>query len=317
MSPAEATQGGFTVLTFRVPNERENAATTKVQLHFPTDTPIIGATVRQLPGWKNEVVRGPVSTTATLDGVPITQAVTSIIWTADDAANAVSGSEYQEFGVSVGPLPATDRVTFKALQTYDNGDVSRWIEQPVDGQAKPQAPAVVLRLNATGSGQLDTDGQPTGTGAAATSTGDGVRAGRNDASSGVTLGIAIAALVVAIAKRVAVDAIRHASSRPTLITVSELHRVADAGSVRFEDEHALNDLIAGLTPERREAFVITQIAGLSYAEAAEICGCPIGTIRSRVARAPEDLIAARAQGAEGTPGCGLKVARNRTVCRCD
>jgi RNA polymerase sigma-70 factor, ECF subfamily len=45
-------------------------------------------------------------------------------------------------------------------------------------------------------------------------------------------------------------------------------------------------------PERREAFVLTQVAGLSYAEAAEICGCPVGTIRSRVARAREDLVVA-------------------------
>jgi RNA polymerase sigma-70 factor (ECF subfamily) len=96
----------------------------------------------------------------------------------------------------------------------------------------------------------------------------------------------------AIAKRVAVDAVRHASSRPRLITVPDWPSTADTGSVRFEEEHALNDLVAGLVPERREAFVLTQIAGLSYAEAAEICGCPVGTIRSRVARAREDLAAA-------------------------
>jgi RNA polymerase sigma-70 factor (ECF subfamily) len=48
-------------------------------------------------------------------------------------------------------------------------------------------------------------------------------------------------------------------------------------------------LVAALAPDRRTAFVLTQVIGCSYAEAAAICECPIGTIRSRVARAREDL----------------------------
>ena len=52
-------------------------------------------------------------------------------------------------------------------------------------------------------------------------------------------------------------------------------------------------LLDGLAPQRREALMLTQVLGLSYAEAAEISGCPVGTIRSRVARAREDLTAAR------------------------
>jgi RNA polymerase sigma-70 factor (ECF subfamily) len=53
----------------------------------------------------------------------------------------------------------------------------------------------------------------------------------------------------------------------------------------------LDALIAALQPERREAFVLTQLLGMSYDEAADVVGCPIGTIRSRVARARADLIA--------------------------
>jgi len=55
------------------------------------------------------------------------------------------------------------------------------------------------------------------------------------------------------------------------------------------DGIALRALLAGLDATRREAFVLTQLVGLSYAEAAEVAGCPVGTIRSRVARAREDL----------------------------
>jgi RNA polymerase sigma-70 factor, ECF subfamily len=50
-----------------------------------------------------------------------------------------------------------------------------------------------------------------------------------------------------------------------------------------------DDLMAALDPDRRAAFALTQMLGCSYAEAAVICGCPVGTIRSRVARAREDL----------------------------
>ncbi|MCW2755081.1 MAG: sigC [Marmoricola sp.] len=50
-------------------------------------------------------------------------------------------------------------------------------------------------------------------------------------------------------------------------------------------------LVAGLDTDRREAFVLTQLLGYTYADAAEICGCPVGTIRSRVARAREQLVA--------------------------
>ena len=55
------------------------------------------------------------------------------------------------------------------------------------------------------------------------------------------------------------------------------------------DAVLLVQLLAGLDPQRRAAFVLTQLLGLSYAEAGEVCGCPVGTIRSRVARARADL----------------------------
>ena len=56
------------------------------------------------------------------------------------------------------------------------------------------------------------------------------------------------------------------------------------------EEAGVSDALARLAPERREAFVLTQLLGLSYQEAAEVCSCPPGTIRSRVARARADLL---------------------------
>ena len=53
----------------------------------------------------------------------------------------------------------------------------------------------------------------------------------------------------------------------------------------------IDDLLDTLGTDRREAFVLTQLLGLSYEEAAVALGCPIGTVRSRVARARADLLA--------------------------
>jgi RNA polymerase sigma-70 factor (ECF subfamily) len=62
----------------------------------------------------------------------------------------------------------------------------------------------------------------------------------------------------------------------------------------------LTDILSALAPARREAFVLTQLIGLAYAEAAAVAGCPVGTVRSRVARARETLMAL-VNAAEGDP----------------
>jgi RNA polymerase sigma-70 factor (ECF subfamily) len=111
-----------------------------------------------------------------------------------------------------------------------------------------------------------------------------------------------------IARRVTVDHVRAAVVRPRLARVDDWQGAADAASApdqsRFEEDLALRDLLGGLSPERREAFVATQLLGLSYAEAAEVCDCPVGTIRSRVARAREDLVTALADSGEPRRGRG-------------
>ncbi|MDG4828623.1 sigma-70 family RNA polymerase sigma factor [Solwaraspora sp. WMMD1047] len=95
-----------------------------------------------------------------------------------------------------------------------------------------------------------------------------------------------------IARRVAVDHVRAAMTRPRTTVVESWELVDSADGPRFEEESALRGLLDDLAPDRREAFVATQVLGLSYAEAAAVCDCPVGTIRSRVARAREDLAAA-------------------------
>jgi RNA polymerase sigma-70 factor, ECF subfamily len=100
--------------------------------------------------------------------------------------------------------------------------------------------------------------------------------------------------LLSIARRVCADAVRSRRRRRlTLVRDTAELESLSAASDRPDDVGegaAVADLLARLDPDRREAFVLTQLIGLSYAEAAEVAGCPVGTIRSRVARARADLI---------------------------
>lgn len=96
--------------------------------------------------------------------------------------------------------------------------------------------------------------------------------------------------LLSIARRVVVDQIRYTSSRPRTVALSDFDQRGRA--TRIESMVEIRLLLDGLDPKRREALVLTQLLGLSYAEAAEVSGCPIGTVRSRVARARDDLLRA-------------------------
>ena len=95
--------------------------------------------------------------------------------------------------------------------------------------------------------------------------------------------------LLVIARRAAADATRGRIRQRRLRLRAE-HAAGASVAADPGDEHALQDLVTGLEPERREAFVLTQLVGCSYLEASEICGVPVGTIRSRVARAREQLL---------------------------
>lgn len=102
------------------------------------------------------------------------------------------------------------------------------------------------------------------------------------------------AWLLSIARRTCADVVRRRGRERRL-----WHRLVDqpdpagaAGEAPATGEVELDALLGGLDPERREAFVLTQVLGLSYADAALAGGVPVGTIRSRVARARDDLVQA-------------------------
>ncbi|MFJ9661962.1 sigma-70 family RNA polymerase sigma factor [Streptomyces griseoflavus] len=100
--------------------------------------------------------------------------------------------------------------------------------------------------------------------------------------------------LLSIARRAVIDSYRHASARPRPADTDDWQAAAEGAQPRglpgFDDGVALAELLDALPAERREAFVLTQLLGLPYAEAAELSDCPVGTVRSRVARARSSLI---------------------------
>ena len=104
---------------------------------------------------------------------------------------------------------------------------------------------------------------------------------------------AVRTWLLSIARRVCADAVRSRRRRRLTLVREErdLESLAPApGGDPIAEDAAVTDLLARLDADRREAFVLTQLLGLPYAEAAEVAGCPVGTIRSRVARARADLV---------------------------
>jgi RNA polymerase sigma-70 factor (ECF subfamily) len=97
--------------------------------------------------------------------------------------------------------------------------------------------------------------------------------------------------LLSIARRVCADAIRLRTRQRRLQSkIAEPEGVSDGGWAEVDD------MLGTLDSDQRLAFVLTQLIGLTYAEAADVAGCAVGTIRSRVARARTELVAALDEG---------------------
>ncbi len=131
VQPSEVPAGGFTRLDVRVPNEQDDAATTKVEVEMPDG--FIFASYEPVPGWTAEVKTEKLDPPVEAHGGSYDTQVGSITWTADSDADGIQPGQFQDFGLSVGipeQYPEGDALTFPAIQTYDNGDVVRWIGDP-------------------------------------------------------------------------------------------------------------------------------------------------------------------------------------------
>ncbi|WP_181923730.1 YcnI family protein [Streptomyces inhibens] len=147
VQPGEAAKGGYATVNFKVPNERDDASTVKLEVTLPTDHPLASVMPQPVPGWKVSVTKAKLAKPIEMHGEKITEAPSKITWTAD--GKGVEPGQFQQFPLSVGQLPEdADQLVFKALQTYDNKEVVRWIEPTKEGAPEPENPAPVLKLTA-------------------------------------------------------------------------------------------------------------------------------------------------------------------------
>jgi uncharacterized protein YcnI len=211
VNPNTAVQGGYTKVTFRVPTERDDANTVKLEVAIPTDQPIGSVSLRPVQGWTATTETAKLATPIkTADG-DITEAVSKITWVAD-ANSGIKPHQFQEFDVSLGPLPQTDQIVFKALQTYSTGEIVRWIDEPSAG-ADAEHPAPVLKLTK----KTDTAPAPAPAGNAnvPTAAADAPDSGSGSGNNGVAIGLGAAGLALGLAGLVmGILAYRRAATTP-------------------------------------------------------------------------------------------------------
>lgn len=162
VNPSTATAGGYSKVTFRVPNESDTASTTKVEVNLPADKPVASVSVKPVTGWDVATTISKLAKPLEAHGTKITEAVSKIVWTAK-AGSEVKPHQFQEFDVSMGPLPESGEMVFKALQTYSDGNVVRWIDEPTSDGTEPESPAPVLKLVAAGATDTPAAAGPTAT----------------------------------------------------------------------------------------------------------------------------------------------------------
>jgi uncharacterized protein YcnI len=143
IDPGSAPKGSSTTFSFRVPNEKDSASTTSLEVDFPTNHPIPEVLVQEKPGWSFTVEKQTLPKPIKTENGEVTQAVSKITWT----GGQIQPDGFDLFPVFAGPLPKNvSKLEFKALQTYSDGDVVQWIEPTAPGGAEPEHPTPVLKL---------------------------------------------------------------------------------------------------------------------------------------------------------------------------
>jgi uncharacterized protein YcnI len=137
LQPSEVPAGDFTRLDVRVPNERDDAGTIKVEVKFPPGVAFVST--EPVPGWTSAVRRRKAVEPIEAEGEKMTDEVDTLSWIGDGKTGIVKPGEFQDFGLSLAtPAKPGAKLTFKAIQTYDDGEVVRWIGPPDADEPAPQ-----------------------------------------------------------------------------------------------------------------------------------------------------------------------------------
>ncbi|HEU4481301.1 MAG TPA: YcnI family protein [Actinomycetota bacterium] len=141
VQPNEATKGSFSRFVVRVPNERDDARTTKVTLELP---PLASVSFQPKDGWKRTVEMVELDEPLEAFGNEITEVVGSVTW----SGGSIAPGEFDEFGFSALMPDETTTLEFPAHQTYSSGEVVDWVEE-----AEGEAPAARVSVYDIGAGE--------------------------------------------------------------------------------------------------------------------------------------------------------------------
>jgi uncharacterized protein YcnI len=178
LQPNTAAAGAFTVENVRVPNERDDASTVKVDVQLPHG--FVFASYEPKIGWSVKVTKEKLAKPIRTDDGPIDEEVRRITFTGHGPNGKVAPGQFTDFPLSVQiPGKAGDKLTFKAIQTYSNGEVVRWIGAPGS-----ETPAPVVRV--------------TGGAAEPAAVAAPVRPAKDDGDDGASKGLGFAALAVGV-----------------------------------------------------------------------------------------------------------------------
>ena len=144
VQPGTAEGGGFSVVAFRVPNERDDASTTQVRVTLPKDQPIGSVQTTPVPGWKITTTTRQLDQPIEMFGEQLDTVVSEVTWTA--TAGGIRPGQFQDFDLSLGQLPQSGMMIFNALQTYSSGEKVNWNEVSADPSVEPEHPAPTLTI---------------------------------------------------------------------------------------------------------------------------------------------------------------------------
>ena len=149
VNPREATAGAFQVLTVRVPNERDDKGTVKVDVRFPDG--FYTLSYKKVQGWKVKIYRETLDKPVVREGVKITEQISRVTWTGNrKKGGIIKPNQFEEFPISV-QIPEGDAgsfLTFRSFQTYRGGERVGWTGAP---ETEHPAPRVKLLAPATTS----------------------------------------------------------------------------------------------------------------------------------------------------------------------
>ncbi len=128
-----------------MPNESATAGTVKLSVALPKDTPFLYVSTKPVPGWTATATKSKLAKPVESYGTTLTEAVSEVTWTADKGVQIGPG-EYQEFSLSVGPLPEPGTVLLPTTQTYSDGTVASWDQPTPASGEEPEHPAPAIEV---------------------------------------------------------------------------------------------------------------------------------------------------------------------------